>query len=85
MSCDQRFQGEAQNVYLSFFSGDYAAKLRYVVCPACLDGLAEAWLGRALHRDAQGRWADPEAGEGLEALLQPIGDLPATFSRRNGS
>jgi len=80
----QRFNGDARNIYLSFFSGDLNAKFRFVVCDTCVEALTEEWLGRALHRDAQGRWADAVEGETLEDVLEASTGLPAGFTRKNG-
>lgn len=69
--CANRFDGEARNVYLTFYDGDLAVKFRHIVCPRCVEVLTEEWIGKALHRDLYGRWRDPEPGESLESLLGP--------------
>lgn len=54
--CDQRFEGEAHNVYLTMFEGDEKASFRFVICSGCRDELGEEWVRRALHRTANGDW-----------------------------
>lgn len=72
--CDQRYSGEAQNLYLSWFDKDEAVKLRYVICPDCRDELMDHWKSRALVRGTRG-WAEqPEAFPGWNALKTPQED-----------
>jgi hypothetical protein len=71
--CDQRFDGEARNVYVTFYDGDLFAKFRHIVCPDCEQSIAEPCLGRALHRDSHGRWVDPDSGETLQSIQKASG------------
>jgi hypothetical protein len=82
--CDQRFEGEAQNVYLTYYRGDDNVKFRHLVCAACVLALSDEWCGRALHRDVQGRWTDPDPEESLESLLEGSGEAPVAISWKNG-
>jgi hypothetical protein len=61
--CDQRFEGEARNAYLTIFEGDDKAAFRYVICSGCLEELAEEWLRRGLHRGEHGDWETPTGDE----------------------
>lgn len=54
--CDERFVGEAQNLYLSVYYGDERESYRYVVCAPCADTILEEWRSKALQRDATGEW-----------------------------
>lgn len=56
LHCDQRFDGEALNLYCSFYDGDEQERYRLVVCPECAAALLEVWRTRALYRDAYGVW-----------------------------
>lgn len=77
--CDQRFEGQAKNAYLTVFEGDDKAAFRYVICSPCLEDLATEWLRRALHRGEHGDWEDA----GKDDLLAGVFFSPQ--GSRNGS
>jgi hypothetical protein len=77
--CDQRFDGQAKNAYLTVFEGEDKAAFRYVICSGCLEELATEWLQKALHRDEQGEWENPEK-DGILA-----GVFFSSPTSRNGS
>lgn len=77
--CDQRFDGQAKNAYLTIFEGDDKAAFRYVICGACLEDLADEWLHRGLHRDGSGQWSEPDK----EPVL--VGVFFSSSERRDGS
>lgn len=56
LRCEQRFTGEAENVYLTRYEGDSREAYRFVVCPECASSLLEEWRTRALYRDDDGDW-----------------------------
>lgn len=60
MRCKQRFTGEAQNVYATWFLGDEREAYRYVVCQICVDALLEEWRDGALQRSTEGDWVERE-------------------------
>jgi hypothetical protein len=60
LRCSQRFKGEAQNAYLTFYDGDERESYRFVVCEPCLEELLHEWRCRALFRNTDGDW---EAGD----------------------
>jgi hypothetical protein len=82
--CDQPFQGEAQNVYLTLFRGDTKASARFIICGNCCLDLVDEWLTRALWRTPDGQWARPDADEGLDALFWPQEGAQQRFGRQNG-
>jgi hypothetical protein len=77
--CDQRFDGQAKNAYLTIFEGEDKAAFRYVICGNCLEDLAQEWLDRGLHRGENGEWTDPEQGAAL------VGVFFSAQGGRNGS
>lgn len=77
--CDQRFDGQAKNAYLTVFEGDEKAAFRYVICGSCLEALSEEWVARALHRNQDGDW---EASSKDDVL---VGLFFSTQPARNGS
>lgn len=66
LRCEQRFPGEALNVYLSVFAGEEREAYRFVVCPECFELLVAEWRQRALYRNDQGDWTyhDPDEAAG---------------------
>jgi len=66
--CDQRFGGEALNLYLSIYFGDEREPYRFVVCQPCAEHLLEAWREKALRRGADGEWNFVSPGTPPERL-----------------
>lgn len=54
--CGQRFNGEAQNLYIQHYDGDDVEAYRIIACPACADDLLEPIRRTALWRDDDGAW-----------------------------
>lgn len=82
--CDQRFHGEALNVYLTVYDGHAKGSFRYVICGSCLDELVAEWLQKALHRTLEGFWEIPEAGDTLVGLMVLQDEPERPSRRRNG-
>lgn len=79
--CSQRYTGDARNLYLTYYVGDESAKMRFVICPSCVEEVIGSWLGKALHRSEDGSWCDPDPEETLEVILVGQTGLPAAFRR----
>lgn len=80
----QRFQGEAMNLYLTVYFGDERESYRFVVCPSCAEQLAEEWRENALRRGEDDDWQLPQPGTPpvrLQATGEPQERAPR---RRNG-
>lgn len=74
--CDERFAGDAHNVYWTYYDGEEFVKLRYIVCKGCVEEMASDWVGKALHRGADNRWHDADDDETLTSLLRASGSPP---------
>lgn len=72
--CGQRFNGEAQNLYLQHYEGDRAEHYRIQACQPCVDDLLDPVRKTALWRDDDGAWNYPDG----------TGD-PKWLSERRGS
>lgn len=84
-SCQQRYPGDARNVYLTTWYGDDKMALRMAICPSCFDGMTAGWMGHAFHRDAHGDWAEPDPDETVESILSGLTPLPASGKPRKVS
>lgn len=56
LRCAQRFNGEAENLYLSHYVGDLRESFRFVVCPECCEALLDEWRQQGLWRDGDDQW-----------------------------
>lgn len=78
--CDQPYQGEAYNVYLTLFHKDDKASFRFVVCEPCRDTLVEDWVVKSMTRDGNGDWNLPHG----DRSLSDCWILPAPFQNGAG-
>lgn len=62
--CDQPFNGESKNAYLTMYLGDCKARFRWVMCPQCWEAVLEEWTPRALYADKDGDWCSPLGEQG---------------------
>lgn len=85
LHCDQRFEGEARNVYLQIYDGDKKLSLRYAVCPSSVDAILSEWWPKALVRDAYGRWVDADPNKEPESAYEALEGPRLAPSRLNGS
>jgi len=62
LRCDQRFSGEARNVYLTYYLGGDVEAYRFVVCPEGCEEVMNEWRSRALYRNGSDEWEyhDPD-------------------------
>lgn len=72
LACDQRFKGEAGNLYLQLYVGDQVEAYRFVVCEGCVEELVVMWRSRALWRDADGEWQMADGELPLEARRNAV-------------
>ena len=54
--CGQRFNGEAQNLYVQHYDGDQAESYRLMCCTPCAEDLLEPIRKSGLWRDDDGAW-----------------------------
>lgn len=80
MRCGQRFSGEAQNVYATWYDGDERESYRFVVDALCLAELLEEWRRAALQKDELEGWVYSEPG----ATPRRLGARPAPPRRPRG-
>lgn len=85
LRCDQRFSGEAQNLYLTWFQGDEREAYRFVVCPECADVVVLEWRQRALYKDLDGSWSWHDPSDEPVPRTGPSERAEGPQSRRNGS
>jgi hypothetical protein len=85
LNCGSRFEGEAQNVYVTYYLGDERESYRFVVCVECVDELLAAWRTRALYRTLDGDWELPELSDAPVPKRGPSEPRETLRQRRSGS
>lgn len=80
--CGQRFNGEAQNLYLQHYDGDDTEAYRILACTPCLEDLLEPIRRTALWRDDDGAWNYPDGSGEAKWRSAPRGGPPRRSKRR---
>lgn len=80
--CGQRFNGEAQNLYVQHYDGDECEAYRIMACGPCADDLLGPIRRSALWRDDDGAWNYPDGTDEPRWRSRPQGRPSRRLGRR---